>query len=161
MSTPGKKKSDVKKVAAKREIITEKHTSRKTLDIPAESEIVTLLKYDINSLREKYKLSQQEMLTERQSFADEIYSSKVEIQNLGKEKENIMSLLKTRNENELKLQCEILDKNSVIENLTKKLKESTHLILSINLKNTNINKGFSQKMTERLTKQKEELDLQF
>ena len=92
------------------------------------------------------------MLTERQSFADEIYSSKVEIQNLGKEKENMMSLLKTRNENELKLQCEILDKNSVIENLTKKLKESTHLILSINLKNTNINKGFSQKMTERLAK---------
>ena len=80
MSTPGKKKkSDGKKVGAKREMITEKHMSRKTLDVPEESEIVTLLKYDINSLKEKYKLSQQQILTERQSFDDEIYSSKVEI----------------------------------------------------------------------------------
>lgn len=42
-----------------------------------------------------------------------------------KEKEGIMKMLKQRNDNELKLQSEVLDKNSLIEQLTKKLKEST------------------------------------
>lgn len=55
-----------------------------------------------------------------------------EIQMLASEKEQAHNLLRKRNETELKLQSEILEKNSIIENLTKKLKESTVIILQIN-----------------------------
>ena len=36
-----------------------------------------------------------------------------------------MKILKQRNENELKLQNEVLEKNNLIKDLTNKLKEST------------------------------------
>lgn len=66
-----------------------------------------------------------------------------EISQVVKEKESALKLLKTRNETELKLQSEILEKNSIIENLTRKLKESTQIILSINLKNQNLTTNYS------------------
>ena len=53
-----------------------------------------------------------------------------------------MKLLKQRNDNELKLQSEILDKNGVIKGLTKKLKESTAIILQINEKNAELNQNY-------------------
>lgn len=53
-----------------------------------------------------------------------------------------MKLLKQRNENELKLQSEVLEKNNLIKDLTKKLKESTQIILSIDLKNSKMAKSY-------------------
>ena len=62
------------------------------------------------------------------------------INHMKKEKENTMRLLKVRNENELTLQNEILEKNQLIKNLTKKLKESTQIIVSLNQKTNNVKK---------------------
>jgi hypothetical protein len=59
-----------------------------------------------------------------------------------KDKEGVMKLLKQRNENELKLQSEVLEKNNLIKDLTKKLKESTQIILSIDLKNSKMAKSY-------------------
>lgn len=61
-----------------------------------------------------------------------------------------MKLLKQRNDNELKLQSEILDKNGVIKGLTKKLKESTSIILQINEKNAELNQNYQNMFGARL-----------
>lgn len=63
----------------------------------------------------------------------------------------VMRLLKQRNDNELKLQNEIIDKNSLIKDLTKKLKESTQIILQINMKNAQMSKNYEKKLREKLT----------
>ena len=53
---------------------------------------------------------------------------------VSRERKNTQRLLRLRNDNELQLQNEILEKNKIIACLTKKLKDSTKIILSLNTK---------------------------
>ena len=46
-----------------------------------------------------------------------------------RERESTQKLLRMRNENELHLQNDILEKNKLIKDLTKKLKDSTQIII--------------------------------
>lgn len=72
------------------------------------------------------------------------------VQQVQKEKESVMKLLKNRNEMELKLQSEIIDKNNIIQSLTKKLIQSTQIILQLNAKNATLSKSYSQKVGEKV-----------
>ncbi len=55
-----------------------------------------------------------------------------------KERQSTLRLLRIRNDNELNLQNDILEKNKTITDLTKKLKESTCIIFNLNQTNNNL-----------------------
>lgn len=104
---------------------------------------IKVQKLEIEQLRSRIDLVRQNQLHE--------------IQMVVSEKEQAHNLLRKRNEQELKLQSEILEKNSIIESLTKKLKESTQIILQINQKNQQLSKNYSVKITEKVKLKTEEL----
>ena len=61
---------------------------------------------------------QKEILTEKNRNKDYLG-------HVTRERESTQKLLRLRNENELQLQNDILEKNKIIKDLTKKLKDST------------------------------------
>lgn len=72
------------------------------------------------------------MVAQQKEIETERNSNQSYLGHVVRERESTQKLLRMRNENELHLQNDILEKNKLIKDLTKKLKDSTQIIIGQN-----------------------------
>ena len=76
------------------------------------------------------KKAQNVVIAQQKEIEAERSSNKDYLGHVNRERESTQKLLRLRNENELHLQNDILEKNKIIKDLTRKLKDSTQIIIS-------------------------------
>ena len=92
-------------------------------------ETISTLKYEITKLRSQLE-GAVKIIEEKQAFIDQDRMNRESTRlQMERDRQSNLRLLKLRNENELSLQAEMLQKNKVVADLTNKLKKSTKLLV--------------------------------